>query len=193
MPHNDDSDKAGALARAAGRLFWRQGYADTTIADVARAAGLPPGSVFYRYRTKGALARAAAERMRATLAGALARCGRAPGPADQVAAFLDMVEGMSPSRTERGCPAARFTRELPGQGADAEAAADLSAAMLWDMIDWLAPRLERLHPGRGRDLARSAVAAWQGAIVLAHASGDRTVLDEEVAALRARLVPDSEG
>lgn len=38
--------------QAAARLFREQGYAGTSLRDIARAAGMLPGSLHYRYATK---------------------------------------------------------------------------------------------------------------------------------------------
>jgi AcrR family transcriptional regulator len=51
-----------ALLDAAGRLFRQKGFATTTIRDIADAAGVWPGSVHYRYRTKESLLVALMER-----------------------------------------------------------------------------------------------------------------------------------
>jgi AcrR family transcriptional regulator len=46
------------IAEAAGSLFERSGYAQTTIADVARAAGVSPETIYKAFGSKGALLRA---------------------------------------------------------------------------------------------------------------------------------------
>jgi len=43
------------LVRAAARLFREEGFAATTLRQIAKAAGMLPGSVHYRYPTKAAL------------------------------------------------------------------------------------------------------------------------------------------
>ena len=48
-------DPDGAVLDAAARLFRQKGYPVTTLRQIAREAGVFPGSIFYRYRTKEAL------------------------------------------------------------------------------------------------------------------------------------------
>jgi TetR/AcrR family transcriptional regulator, cholesterol catabolism regulator len=43
------------LVRAASRLFREKGFAATTVREIAKAAGMLPGSLHYRYPTKAAL------------------------------------------------------------------------------------------------------------------------------------------
>ena len=48
--------------QAAARLFREQGYAGTSLRDIARAAGMLPGSLHYRYPTKEDILAALMER-----------------------------------------------------------------------------------------------------------------------------------
>ena len=50
------------VLQAAARLFRDQGYAATSLRDVARAAGMLPGSLHYRYSTKEDILSALMER-----------------------------------------------------------------------------------------------------------------------------------
>ena len=58
----EPNDPAAPVLDAAGGLFRRKGYAATTIRDIADAAGVWPGSLHYRYRTKEAVLLALMER-----------------------------------------------------------------------------------------------------------------------------------
>ncbi len=55
----DTDDRA---LQAAARLFREQGYAGTSLRDIARAAGMLPGSLHYRYATKEDILSALMER-----------------------------------------------------------------------------------------------------------------------------------
>lgn len=50
------------LLDVAGRLFRRRGFEGTTVREIAKAAGILPGSLHYRYATKEALLLALMER-----------------------------------------------------------------------------------------------------------------------------------
>jgi AcrR family transcriptional regulator len=52
-PRVDEVDDR--LVSAAARLFRQQGFAATTVREIAKAAGMLPGSLHYRYPTKAAL------------------------------------------------------------------------------------------------------------------------------------------
>jgi AcrR family transcriptional regulator len=56
------SARSGDPLDAAARLFRKQGFAATTVRQIARAAGMLPGSLHYRYPSKEALLLALMER-----------------------------------------------------------------------------------------------------------------------------------
>lgn len=70
MPRQREFDTEDVLRRAM-EVFWRQGYAGTSMADLYAATGLKPGSLYGAFRDKEHLFRAAfeayARHFRATL------------------------------------------------------------------------------------------------------------------------------
>ncbi len=52
-PRQDN--RRGAVMDAAAKLFAGQGYRATTVRDIAAAAGMLPGSVYYHFKSKDAL------------------------------------------------------------------------------------------------------------------------------------------
>ena len=49
------SDKEIALLEAAGRLFARRGYSETSMRDIAQESGMAVGSIYLHYRNKESL------------------------------------------------------------------------------------------------------------------------------------------
>ncbi|WP_156755961.1 TetR/AcrR family transcriptional regulator [Actinokineospora pegani] len=76
------------IIKAAALLFGTRGFERTTVAEVARAAGLSSGSVFYYFADKNALFRAVFEYDLPVVEALIARHADA---ADPVAAVLDVV------------------------------------------------------------------------------------------------------
>jgi AcrR family transcriptional regulator len=58
----DAHSDADSLLDAAGELFRRKGFSATTVREIATAAGILPGSLHYRYRTKESILLALMER-----------------------------------------------------------------------------------------------------------------------------------
>jgi TetR/AcrR family transcriptional regulator, cholesterol catabolism regulator len=70
---------------AAARLFREQGYAATTVRDVAKAAGMLPGSLHYRYASKEDILAALMERaIDRLIAGVLAAVANESNPLERV-------------------------------------------------------------------------------------------------------------
>ncbi|HVE83977.1 MAG TPA: TetR/AcrR family transcriptional regulator [Myxococcales bacterium] len=78
-------DPDGAVLDAAARLFRQKGYPVITLRQIAREAGVFPGSIFYRYRTKEALLVRLMERAMKRMTAAIRRAvARADDPLQQV-------------------------------------------------------------------------------------------------------------
>ncbi len=176
-------DAAGhkrALVETAMRLFRRQGYASTGLAQILAESGAPKGSLYHYFPGgKEALGEAAvalaAERMADTLT-ALAERHRTPE------AFLrayarTMAGWMEESGFRSGCPVATTLLETVPDSPRLTAAGE-RALDRW--IEIVAGVLAR--DGRGRAAARRqaqlVVAAMEGALLLARVRrSTRPVLD----------------
>ena len=159
-----------AIVGAATRLFRRQGFAATGLAQIVETSGAPKGSVYHYFpggkSAIGAAAVAAAGgKVSATIAGLPA--GLAPG--DFIRAYGQLMAGwLRASGYRDGCPIATTVLE--------EAAGDEAIAMAARkaFADWTSAMSERLLAAgltrsSARTLALMAVAALEGALILARA------------------------
>jgi AcrR family transcriptional regulator len=91
----DPEDKRARLMAAARRLFARRGFAATTTADVARAAGVSEGIVFHHFGSKAELLEAVAADYGRGLAQAMFAAtpppGQPPSAEGMVRAAFDYV------------------------------------------------------------------------------------------------------
>lgn len=176
------NDKRERLVDAAADLFWSRGFDATSLADIADAAGVPLGNVYYYFKTKTALARAVADLFVVESESLLASLETvAAGPAQKLERFIDVLAGSSPARAERGCPIARAVTDFRQHD---DEAARTAAQALEALVDWVQEMLSALgDPDPGLH-ARRLIAGWQGGIVLAHASGNVSRLDEAITAMR---------
>lgn len=85
------AQKREQIAVEAGRLFAAQGYDRTSVAEVAKAAGTSPASVFYYFEDKASLFRAVFERDLPAAEALIARHVEAPDP---VTAILDVLDAL---------------------------------------------------------------------------------------------------
>ena len=177
--------KRQKLARAAMNVIWSDGYHAATIQAVANEAGLPAGGVFYRFPKKHDLALAALETMEGEFVPLLESITTARSVADRLEKFFDYLDAMTPRRVSHGCPLARLMLDLPS-GDDFTPSRKTGQAVFDALINWVSDQLEQggAAPANTRKTGRQVILRWQGAIILAHSMGDRSILDDEINDLR---------
>ncbi len=92
----EEPNRRAELIRSAGRLFREQGYAATTIRDIAAAVGMRSGSPFYHFKSKQEILKAVVlEGLNSALAGMAAVTGEGLGPRETfrglIRAHLDTI------------------------------------------------------------------------------------------------------
>jgi AcrR family transcriptional regulator len=178
----ESESKRIELVRAAKRLLHEQGYARTSLADVASAAGVPLGNLYYYFRTKDALAEAVITSHEAALRDQFSSWEVAHRDPRQrlrrlVRSPLEAARGL----VRFGCPHGSLCQELEKLGPDAPLA-KAAARLLSVYIDWTDGQLREagVPARRSRALASSAVAAIQGAMLVAHTMRSESLLEQQL-------------
>jgi AcrR family transcriptional regulator len=166
--------KRQRLIAAAVQLLHQQGIERTTLAEIAKAADVPPGNVYYYFKTKddvvAAVIEAHADDIKATLA-AIDRRHRAPK--GRLKAFVREVTSRSELVAQHGCPLGGLCSEVDKQvGQSGLAAAELMRLP----IEWAEEQFRALGCRDAPDLALDLMAAYEGNALLANTLGDPTVL-----------------
>jgi AcrR family transcriptional regulator len=168
--------KRERLVASAGELLHRRGAEGPTLAEIAHAADVPPGNVYYYFKTRDDLVRAViaarAEEVRALLGSLESRST----PRLRLKAMARSWTDMADLVVAFGCPigslASDLSRREDGLGADA-------AEPIAIMIDWAADQFRAMGRRDARDLATTLLAGVQGAAVLANALQDQKLLMRE--------------
>ncbi len=105
-------DKRERLVTAAKELFHRQGYALTTLADIAKASEVPPGNVYYYFKTKDEIGLAVIGDLAQWFQQKLSGWEQNPDPRQRLLAFLEIPLSMKEILTQRGCPVGGLAQEL---------------------------------------------------------------------------------
>jgi AcrR family transcriptional regulator len=169
-----------AIVAAAARLFWVNGFSATSIADIARDAGVPQGNMFYYFRSKADLALAVADVFVSETQSLILEAEAAsPDPRERIRFLLQRLGQSNRSRVDNGCPIAAAVWDFRRSAQDASARAGQSFELL---VSFIARELQKTGPRPSIALARAraVVIEWQGGIALAHAFGDMTVLMESL-------------
>lgn len=169
-----------AIVAAAARLFWERGFSATSIADIARDAEVPPGNMFYYFRSKAELAQAVADVfVEGTQALVTEAEAASPDPRERIRFLLRRLGQSNRSRVDSGCPIGAAVRDFRRTVPEASARAGQSFELL---VSFIARELQKTGPRPSIALARAraVVIEWQGGIALAHAFNDMTVLAESL-------------
>ncbi|MDX3114007.1 MULTISPECIES: TetR/AcrR family transcriptional regulator [Streptomyces] len=174
-------DKRQRLVAAAASVLHERGVERTTIADIARAADVPVGNVYYYFKTKDELVEAALGRHAEHLDALTARLDRLADPRERL---KSLVAGWVEARhvaARHGCPTGTLAVELDKRD---EGGLDLAAGLvIRRLLDWV----ERQYREMGLDdpdgRALALVGAYQGMSLLSNALRDPEVMTREGARL----------
>src|SRR5258708_13890944 len=84
-------DKRTRLVETAMKLAYRRGFRETSIADIAEAAHVPLGNVYYYFKTKDELGEAIVERRLAEFRALRDEMDRLSSPKERLFAFVESV------------------------------------------------------------------------------------------------------
>lgn len=111
-----------AMLEAALRTFWQNGFAATSMIDVAEATGVQRGSLYNAYGDKEQLFLLAFERYAGRFLDFVRQALADPDPAVALATlFKGVVANMSEGAPSRGCLTTKTALELPLTGKAIEA------------------------------------------------------------------------
>lgn len=154
---------------AAASRFHEIGFHDSTIADVAREAGIPTGNVYYHFQSKDSLALAVLDYWQARTSATLNDIEVSHrGGAARISAFLAQTRRNAMTYVDLGCPLAALVRDFRGVRSET----DSGAGNLFErQIEWLSAQFRDAGLARPK-AAREALATLvsiQGGIGLAYA------------------------
>jgi len=166
--------KRERLIAAAMQLVHEQGIERTTLADIAQAANVPAGNVYYYFKTKdeviAAVIDAHAQQVKATLA-AIEAGHRSPK--SRLKALVREFTAQSEIVADYGCPLGSLCSELDKRVRESS----LPVAELMRLpIEWAEDQFRSLGRPDARDLAFDLMAAYEGSALLANTIHDPDVL-----------------
>ena len=165
--------KRERLASAAARVFHQQGVERTTLSDIAAAADVPLGNVYYYFKTKDQLVEAAIGSHLESLRTVTDELDRIPGPLDRLKALIGGWIEQREAAARYGCPFGTLATELDKRedGLDQTAAGVMRA-----LIAWVEEQFTQLGRADAPELAVSFVAAYQGMAVLTNVLRDPEIM-----------------
>ena len=175
-------DKRARLIETAMKLAHEHGFRETSLADIAEAAHVPIGNVYYYFRTKDELGEAVAERRLAEFRAFREELDRLSSPKERLFAFVETIHRNRERLARGGCPLGGLCTELHKEGG---ALAKKSAALFTEPMRWLEEQFRAVgHEKDSRELAVHFFSAYQGMAAVALGTNDREVVVMEVKRLK---------
>src|SRR2546428_12357151 len=153
-------DKRMRLIETATKLAYGRGFRETSLADIAAAARVPVGNVYYYFKTKEELAEAVVERRLEEFRADRAEWDRLSSPKERLLAFVGSVQANREQLARGGCALGGLCTELHKEGG---ALAKRSAALFNEPMRWLEEQFRAIgHEKDSRELAVHLFSGVQG-------------------------------
>ena len=171
------SDKRGRLVASAAELIYRQGIERPTLAQIAQAAEVPPGNVYYYFKTKDELIEAVIESRGNQVRELLDSLGRRRTPAARLKALARNWLNAREMVAAQGCPLGTLSVELIDHGEGFERKAmDLFSSL----IEWSEDQFREMGVPEPREHALTLISTVQGAALLSGTFSDSEILVSQV-------------
>jgi TetR/AcrR family transcriptional regulator, transcriptional repressor for nem operon len=156
-------DKRQRLVEGAREAIHRQGVEATTIADIAEAADVPVGNVYYYFKTKDELVAAAIDSHARDVSALLESLESGRSPQARLKALVRELTAQRELAARYGCPLGSLCSELDKRtdGLDSKC-----ADLLELPIDWAENQFRLMGRRDARDLAVALMASYQGIALL---------------------------
>jgi TetR/AcrR family transcriptional regulator, transcriptional repressor for nem operon len=178
MTHSvSERGKRERLIASARELVHREGIEQPTLAEIAQAADVPPGNVYYYFKTKDELIEAVIESRENEVRELLESLSRRRSPAARLKALGRNWLQAKELVAAEGCPLGTLTVELNnhGKGLDRQAPRLFSA-----LLDWSEDQFREMGCRNPRDQALTLFSAVQGAALLSNTFRDPDILASQV-------------
>jgi AcrR family transcriptional regulator len=161
--------KRERLVAAACELVYHQGTARTTLADIALAADVPVGNVYYYFKAKddiiAAVVQAHADQLTAAIA-ALERRHRTPKA--RLKALVSVLAERRDVIAQHGCPYGTLSSDLAKRAGGPD---PLAAPLMQIPLGWAEQQFGAMGRRDAHDLAVELVVSYQGSAVVSNALG----------------------
>jgi len=168
--------KRERLVEGARLSLHQHGVEGTTIADIAKAADVPVGNVYYHFRTKDQLVQAAIDAHAQEVQAALASLEAHRTPKARLKAFVRMIASEGELAARYGCPQGTLCSELDKR---ADPLARHAATLMQIPIDWAERQFREMGRRDARDLAVALIASYQGVSLLTNTLREPDLMTRE--------------
>ncbi|HUA46755.1 MAG TPA: TetR/AcrR family transcriptional regulator [Solirubrobacteraceae bacterium] len=168
--------KRQRLVAGARQMIHEQGVEKTTIADIARAADVPVGNVYYYFKTKDELVAATIESHARDVRALLESLDTGRSPQARLKALVGELTAQRELAARYGCPLGTLCSELDKR----TDGLDGTCAQLLELpINWAENQFRLMGRRDARDLAVALMASYQGIALLTNTFRDPELMARE--------------
>jgi TetR/AcrR family transcriptional regulator, transcriptional repressor for nem operon len=171
-----EQGKRERLVAGARRVIHEQGVEKTTIADIARAAGVPVGNVYYYFKTKDELVAAAIDGHARDAHAQLRSLERHRTPRARLKALVRELMSQRELVADYGCPLGSLCAELDKRADGLDGAC---SELLRLPVDWAEAQFRAMGRRDARDLAVALIASYEGIALLTNTFRDPELMTRE--------------
>ncbi|KAA3632823.1 MAG: TetR/AcrR family transcriptional regulator [Proteobacteria bacterium] len=176
-------DKYRRLVNAGAKMIHRLGFHRTKLSVVANEAGVPPGGLYYYFKTREELAHAVVRERAERIRKLTKKLSESRDSKKRLMALVDVWVDDRETDSLYGCPIGSLCYELAKGRTDLGRLAEEPFRVL---LEWTEEQFRTLEDSsrRARDLAVHLVSALQGISLVANVFGDPKMILREARHLK---------
>ena len=179
------SDKRERLINAAKELFYKQGFSNTTIADIAKLADVPLGNVYYYFKTKDEICEAVIIERNQEINNIINEFNLLTSVKEKLEALLNFYCDRAEEVSQYGNLFSSLVLELSRQQ---NPLAVKARQTLNTLTAWLTTQFKEIHPeSDAQNQAMKFLSNLQGMQVLTLAFQDPSITAKQAALLKAEI------
>lgn len=176
------SDKRDRLIDAAKVLIHKQGFNQTSLADIAQESGVPLGNVYYYFKTKEDIASAVIFEHATAMEGMMRGFEEAESdPCKRLLLFLDFANEMGEVAAQYGCPIGSLCQELDK---DRNSLSEKVDAILKFQLQWVTEQFRLMGKNEANEWGQQMIVSMSGTSLLANALNDAHVVEVQIKRLK---------
>ena len=169
--------KRDRLIAAACQLLHEQGVETTTLGDIAQLADVPPGNVYYYFKTKDDIIEAVVQLHLQTIRTTLASIEENHRtPKGRLKSLVKVLAEQRDLIAEYGCPQGSLCSELNKRDPVKD---HIAAELIRVPLTWVEDQFRFMGRRDAYDLAVTLIATYQGTALLSNTLGDPTLMSRE--------------
>jgi AcrR family transcriptional regulator len=168
--------KRERLIDGARQALHEQGVESATLADIANAADVPVGNVYYYFKTKDDLVQAVIAEYADEIKVQLAALEHHRTPKARLKAFVRMLTDQRELAARYGCPQGSLCSELDKRD---DELSNSCAQLIRLPIEWAEEQFRALGRRDARELAVALIASYQGIALLTNTFRDPELMARE--------------